>query len=193
MKSHLTAIVALSFLAGACSISPSTGASGSRSNAPASADVFLPPADPNTPMMIMHQGEGAFGGKSFTVSVYADGRVHYEPHYTTSMNDIFAGNKAKPAPTPTDRTITPDQLRALLDAFAKADFLNLKDRYQYAEDGCPTHAEDLPTIELTLNLRDKSKKIQHNLGCMEVNSGPPYPRSLHELEGTVKRVTLTPQ
>ena len=189
MRTYLAVLVTLSALTMSCSNSSSNGAINSTAGTSASAEAFAPP-DNNTPMIVMRQGEGAFGGKSFTVSVYADGKVHYDPHYTPSMSDIMGGNKPKPSPTPADWNITQEQLRSLIDGFAKADFLNLKDRYQYTEDGCPTHAEDLPTIELTLNLRDTSKKIQHNLGCMEVNSGPAYPRALKELEDRVVQITM---
>lgn len=183
MKTSLITVLVLSALATACA----SGSSNASVNANASS--FTPPEN-NTPMIVMHQGEEAFGGGSFTVSIYPDGKVHYEPRYTTSMNDVMSGNKPKSSPTPADWTITPEQVGSLLDAFANADFLDLKDRYQYVEDGCPTHAEDLPTIDLTLTLRDKSKKIVHSLGCMEVNSGPPYPKALRELEDRVKVVAL---
>src|SRR4051812_11604978 len=149
MKNYPLVVIVLSAFAASCSISPSTAGSNNSVNA-ASLD---PPAN-DIPMIVMRKGEGAFGGGSFIVSIYPDGKVHYEPHYTTSMNDVMLGNKPKPSPTPADWTITPEQVQSMLASFAKADFLDLKDRYQSVEDGCPTHAEDLPSIELMLTLRD---------------------------------------
>jgi hypothetical protein len=187
MSFYLLVLAALLALTMSCSVSSSKD--GSNSTGTSSAQTFDPP-DTNTPMIVMRKGEGAFGGGSYTLSIFAGGKVHYDPHYTQSMSDVMDGNKAKGSPTPADWNIRTEQFQSLLDAFAKADFLNLKDRYQYVQDGCPTHAEDLPTIELTLNLRDRSKKIEHNLGCMEVNSGAAYPRALKDLEDRIARVAL---
>jgi hypothetical protein len=185
MKSYHFVIIVLSAFAASCSITPSNAVPSNSVNAAS----LEPPAN-NIPMIVMRKGEGAFGGASFIVSIYPDGKVHYEPHYTTSMNDVMSGNKPKPSPTPADWMITPEQFQSLLASFAKADFLDLKDRYQSVEDGCPTHAEDLPSIELTLTLRDRSKKIDHSLGCVESGGGPAYPRQLREVEGTIEDVAL---
>jgi len=153
------------------------------------ADSFEPPAA-SLPMIVMHSGEGAFGGASYTLSIWADGKVQYDPHYTQSMNDAMSGKKTLPSPTPATWRISAEQVRTILDEFAKADFLNWGNRYQYAEDGCPSHAEDFPNVEITLSLRDKEKKVAHNLGCREVNSGPPYPRALKDLEAKIEQIAF---
>lgn len=142
-------------------------------------------------MIVVHKGEGAFGGSSYTLSIWSDGKVQYDPRYTQSMSDVMSGNKPKPSPTSDTWRLTPEQVRSILDQFVKADFLNLKDRYRTAEDGCPSQAQDFPTISISLSLRDRDKKVDHDLGCREVNSGPPYPRELRELEDKIEQIALS--
>ncbi|HEY2847366.1 MAG TPA: DUF6438 domain-containing protein [Pyrinomonadaceae bacterium] len=155
--------------------------------------VFAPlvPPDVNVPMVIIERSDDAFGGGNpYVASIYGDGRVEYKPRGVTSMRDAMEGNRPRPSPTPGYWTITQDQVRQLLDAFSQADFLALRDRYYNEADGCPTSVTDAPSINVTLNLSDKSKKVEHYLGCREVNSGPVYPRALRELEDRIETIAL---
>ena len=142
------------------------------------------PPQGDVAMIIVERTADAFGGGSpYTLSIYADGRVTYKPRGGTSMYDAMSGKTPGPSPTPAAWNITSDQMQQIFAAFTQADFFSLRDRYQDQGDGCPTTVTDAPSANVTLNLRDKSKTVQHYMGCREVNSGPVFPRAAKRTRG----------
>jgi hypothetical protein len=186
MKLCLLAVI----LTAATAISCERPASNTSYTASPAQAKFDPP-DANVPMIVLEQSDDAFGGGlPFNLSVYADGKVDYKPRGVVSMSSVMSRETPKPSPTPAVWTISNDELQRMLDEFTKADFFALQNKYQDQNDGCPNYFTDAPMVYITMNLRDKSKKIAHYQGCREVNSGPVYPRALKTLEDKIAEIAL---
>lgn len=146
---------------------------------------LIPPPG-NTPMIILKRGENAFGvGPVFTLSIFGDGRVEYEPGEDHPM-PIYKPDKTIPRPTPSHRLISQIQLGEIILKASSIDLFSMRDRYVDTSDGCPHVVPDQASLTLTVNLQTGEKKtVLHYQGCLEDSSNISSisPKPLKEFEG----------
>ena len=108
----------------------------------------------------------------YKLSIKADGSVIFEGIKNTETKGIAEGK------------ISDDKIRELLKEFDNADYLNLQD--SYGSHNCPMLASDHSTVITSIQIADKKKSINRDLGCHEKNSiYNRFPPKLYELENKI--------
>jgi uncharacterized protein DUF6438 len=102
---------------------------------------------------------------AYTVTITGDGRVDYE-----GKQFVHVTGKAT-------ATIPPAEVAALVDAFEKADYFNLKDRYT-------ANITDMPTTTTSIRIGDRFKQVIDYYDA---------PQVLKQLEREIDRVARTAQ
>ena len=115
----------------------------------------------------------------YTVTISAEGKV------------VFEGKANVKVKGRSETTIAPEKVQLLINAFEKAKFFSLKNRYSLPEDGCRVYGGDAPSATISIVLNGKSKSIDHYWGCHE-KKGTAV-RALIELEGLIDDLTNTSQ
>jgi hypothetical protein len=127
---------------------------------------------------------GCFGTcPIYKLEISAGGKVVYEGKNFVKTKGKVEGN------------ITQEQLGQLIAEFEKANYFSLRDRYEGAEDGCPTSWTDNPSALTSIRIEGRSKSISHDYGCREQDTGQaigsPFPRELTELEKKIDEIAGT--
>jgi hypothetical protein len=133
---------------------------------------------------------------AYSVTILEDGTVDYEGLQMVKTLGHQPG------------LLSGKQLVALRRAFIDADFLSLRDKYESAEDGCPTFWEkgssktnitvpDSSAAIITLEVDGKKKSVRHSFWCREAGAGKVkgalYPQALPDLENAIDRIIATDQ
>ena len=90
---------------------------------------------------------------AYKITISADGRVIFE-----GRHDVKKIGTAK-------SMISQQALRALLAAFEKIGYFDLRDAYNEPEDGCKQWATDNPSAITSITIGGKSKRVEHYYGC----------------------------
>src|SRR5215208_3176712 len=78
--------------------------------------------------------------------------------------------------------VSPDRVRGLVSELDKAGYFALAGRYTAGEPVCGRYATDLPTTITSVQLGDRTKRIEHDHGCGNA------PRALAVLEQRIDEV-----
>lgn len=114
----------------------------------------------------------------YKLSIKADGSV------------IFEGIKNTETQGKAEGKISEDKIKQILKEFENADYLNLKDKYDF--NTCPLAATDNSTVITSIRVDDKNKTVSHYLGCVENNDQhTPFPPKLTELENKIDEIAGT--
>jgi len=118
----------------------------------------------------------------YEVTIYGDGRVE------------FQGEKFVKTLEKENSTLTPEQIKVLIEAFNEADFFSLKDRYKGSDDECPTIWTDNPSAYITFEAGGRRKSIVHYYGCQEATGTTEwkvYPQALYVLGKRIDEIVGT--
>ena len=163
-RTSLYLLLMLSLMLSACSSLPNTNSSGEQPT------METVPAD----TVITLERTACFGTcPIYTLKIYADGKVEYEGQDFVTVKGSQTGS------------ITPEQVKELVDGFKNADYFNLKDDYT-------APVTDLPTTISSITLDGKTKKIS-NYGNCSHGSAEKAPQALCDLEITIDKVTNSAQ
>ncbi|HEX8161062.1 MAG TPA: DUF6438 domain-containing protein [Pyrinomonadaceae bacterium] len=143
-----------------------------------------PQAERGEAVIALRREPGYWGlGPTYTLLIYADGRVVFIGQSNVKTKGIAEGN------------ITQEQLQQLVRAFEEIGYFSLLDSYGEGG-GCPFYLTDGPTARTELRLKDKKKAVFHDSGCAEeVKKGEllPYPKGLTSVEDLIDAVTKSSQ
>ncbi len=92
--------------------------------------------------------------------------------------------------------LTSVQIRELVEAVNDVEYFSLEDAYGFEGGGCPTNVTDMPTVVTSVTTDERTKTIQHNLGCREESAsglGAVYPSVLAEFEAKIDGIVGTEQ
>lgn len=109
----------------------------------------------------------------YRVAVTEDGAVVFEGLQHVDSVGRFAGR------------IDAQRVAALARLFDEHDYFALDDRYAYGEPNCPQYGTDAPTVITSITSGDRSKRVEHDLGCAGV------PQRLHDLERGIDEIVGT--
>jgi hypothetical protein len=109
----------------------------------------------------------------YRMSVAEDGAVAFEGLRHVDSIGSFTGR------------IDAERVAALARLFDEHDYFALADKYAYGESSCPQYATDAPTVITSITIGNRSKRIEHDLGCAGV------PQRLHDLERGIDELVGT--
>ena len=92
-----------------------------------------------------------------TATISADGAV------------LFEGRRFVKQVGTIQSTVSQEGLRGLIDAFAKINYFDLRDRYEEPGDGCKDWSTDGPTAITAITTNGKSKSVRHYYGCRGID------------------------
>jgi hypothetical protein len=95
---------------------------------------------------------------SYKLTISADGAV------------VFEGRRFVKQVGAVQSTISQEGLRGLIDAFAKINYFDLRDRYEEPGDGCKDWSTDGPTAITAITINGKSKSVRHYYGCRGIDA-----------------------
>ena len=78
--------------------------------------------------------------------------------------------------------VPPARIDSLVAELAAGGYFDFADRYAAGESGCERYATDLPSVITEVRAGGRSKRIEHDHGCMEA------PEALTALEGRIDSV-----
>jgi hypothetical protein len=78
--------------------------------------------------------------------------------------------------------VPPARIDSLVAELTAGGYFDLADRYAPGEAGCERYATDLPSVMTEVRAGGRSKRIEHDHGCMET------PEALTTLEGRIDSV-----
>lgn len=112
----------------------------------------------------------------YVVSVAGDGSV------------IFSGRANVDSVSGSARL--PDtQVAALVRLFYDIQYFTLDDKYASGESNCRIYATDAPSVITSITTADKTKRVEHDLGCPNAPNGlTALERKLDEIIGTSRWV-----
>ncbi len=113
----------------------------------------------------------------YTVTISAQGKVVFEGRANVKVKGRF------------ETTISREKVQLLIEAFEKAKFFSLRNRYSLPQDGCRVYDGDAASATLSIILNGKSKSVDHYLGCHQ-KKGTSV-RALMELESLIDDLTNT--
>jgi hypothetical protein len=90
---------------------------------------------------------------SYVLKISANGKVTYEGRFSVKL----VGSA--------ESSISPEKLRALISAFEKINYFDLKAAYETPNDGCKDWVTDGPTAITSLTINGRSKSVRHYSGC----------------------------
>lgn len=109
----------------------------------------------------------------YRVSVAGDGAVAFEGLGYVDSIGSFTGR------------IDADRVAALARLFEEQGYFALDDKYAYGEPSCPSYATDAPTVITSVTIGNRSKRVEHDLGCAGV------PQRLSDLESRIDEIVGT--
>jgi Domain of unknown function (DUF6438) len=78
--------------------------------------------------------------------------------------------------------VPPARVDSLLAELTAGGYFDFADRYRAGEPGCERYATDLPSVNTEVRAGGRSKRIEHDHGCMDA------PQALTTLEGRIDSV-----
>ena len=78
--------------------------------------------------------------------------------------------------------VPPARIDSLVAELTAGGYFDFADRYRAGEPGCEQYATDLPSVNTEVRAGSRSKRIEHDHGCMEA------PQALTTLEGRIDSV-----
>jgi hypothetical protein len=90
---------------------------------------------------------------SYVLKISANGKVTYEGRASVKL----VGSA--------EASISQEKLRALITAFEKINYFDLKAAYETPNDGCKDWVTDGPTAITSLTINGRSKSVRHYSGC----------------------------
>lgn len=90
---------------------------------------------------------------SYVLKISANGKVAYEGRASVKL----VGQA--------ESSISHEKLRALISAFEKINYFDLKAAYETPNDGCKDWVTDGPTTITSLTINGRSKSVRHYSGC----------------------------
>jgi hypothetical protein len=119
-----------------------------------------PPADNTDPLandggaVISLERTACFGGcPVYRIAVSATGNVSYEGRANVRRLGAATGQ------------VPPARVQALLSELDRAGYFSFANRYTSAEPTCGRYATDSPSAITAVQLRGKTKRIEHDYGC----------------------------
>ncbi len=114
----------------------------------------------------------------YNLRINADGSVSFEGIKYTETKGKAEGK------------ISEDKIRKILKEFANAEYFILKDKYD--GENCPQTAKDHPTVITSIQIGNKTKTVNHNLGCEENSvQSISFPPKLTEMEDKIDEIVET--
>lgn len=111
----------------------------------------------------------------YRVSVTGDGAVLFEGVQHVDSIGRFTGR------------IDRERVAALSRLFEEQNYYALADKYAYGEATCREYAADAPTVITSVATTDRSKQVEHDLGCFNVPTRlSDLERRIDELVGTAR-------
>jgi uncharacterized protein DUF6438 len=158
-------VVASASLAAACARPASPGASAA---GPATA-AGQAPAD--SAVRVRLERGPCFGTcPVYSVTLDGSGAILFEGRRFVADTGISTGS------------VPPARVDSLVAELAAGGYFELADRYRAGEPGCERYATDLPSVITEVRAGGRSKRIEHDHGCMEA------PEALTVLEGRIDSV-----
>jgi len=118
----------------------------------------------------------------YRLTIEADGSVTFEGRDYVKTKGTAKGH------------ISQEQLRQLISEFEKIDYFSLRERYQDADDGCPSFATDMPSADTSIQMNSRKKSVSHYLGCWERGGDfKIYPAALYKLEEKIDEIVNSKQ
>jgi len=90
---------------------------------------------------------------SYVLKISATGKVSYEGRASVKL----VGQA--------ESSISQEKVRALITAFEKINYFDLKGAYETPNDGCKDWVTDGPTAITSLTINGRSKSVRHYSGC----------------------------
>ncbi|MCR4341423.1 MAG: DUF6438 domain-containing protein [Gemmatimonadaceae bacterium] len=109
----------------------------------------------------------------YRVSVAENGAVIFEGLGYVDSIGSFTGR------------IDAERVAALARLFEEHDYFALDDKYAYGEPNCAQYGTDAPTVITSITIGDRSKRVEHDLGCAGV------PQRLWDLESGIDEIIGT--
>ena len=109
----------------------------------------------------------------YRVSVAEDGAVAFEGVRHVDSVGSFTGR------------IAAERVAALARLFEDHDYFTLDDKYAYGEANCAQYGTDAPTVITSVTIGDRTKRVEHDLGCAGV------PKRLSDLESGIDEIVGT--
>jgi hypothetical protein len=133
-------------------------ACGKSASQPGESDWTSSTAEPNL-FLRMERSRCMGGCPVYNLEIFQSGHVSFE-EFGFSKEDL-GGTKSKGR---IENNLSEQKINQLIEEIDKAEFFSLRDNYKDLLDAgnCAT---DHPTVTLSIKLRGKEKKIEHNLGC----------------------------
>ena len=95
---------------------------------------------------------------------------------------LFEGRRFVPDTGISTGRVPPARIDSLVAELTGGGYFDFGDRYAAGEPGCERYATDLPTVITEVHAGGRSKRIEHDHGCMEA------PRALTALESRIDSV-----
>jgi hypothetical protein len=162
-KRALLAAAAAS-LAAACArpATPGTSAGGPAAAGPALADSSV--------RITLERGPCFGTCPVYSVTLDGSGAVLFEGRRFVADTGISTGR------------VPPARIDSLVAELTAGGYFDFADRYRAGEPGCERYATDLPSVNTEVHVGSRSKRIEHDHGCMEA------PQALTTLEGRIDSV-----
>lgn len=109
----------------------------------------------------------------YTVSIAGDGSL------------VFDGRAHVDSVRFVSSHIDADRVAALARLFDESEFATLDDRYVNGERNCRLYAADAPVVITSITIRDRVKRVEHDVGCANV------PQRLTDLERRIDEIVGT--
>ena len=125
-----------------------------------------------------HPPEGPAGGSRPAPELPAAGRISLErgpcfgscPVYTVSVDRSgavrFEGRRFVADTGVSTASVPPARVDSLLAQLEAGGFFGFADRYDMGEPGCERYATDLPTAIIEVSAGGRTKRVEHDYGCM---------------------------
>jgi hypothetical protein len=106
----------------------------------------------------------------YSVTLEGSGAVLFEGRRFVADTGISTGR------------VPPARIDSLVAELTAGGYFDFADRYRAGEPGCEQYATDLPSVITEVRAGGRSKRIEHDHGCMEA------PQALTALEGRIDSV-----
>lgn len=129
--------------------------------------------------VVMQKNADFFGsGPVYKLTVQPDGKV------------IFEGIKNTKTHGKAESNLSIEKMNQLAAEINKAKFFSLKNSYNKQSGNCPEFIYDAASVTISIKLKKKEKKIEHNLGCSEAfaRTLKSFPPQLNNLENKIDEI-----
>jgi hypothetical protein len=160
------------FLAAACASFTATCARpASRGPSAAGPSATAEPTSADSAVRITLERGPCFGTcPVYSVTLDGSGAVLFEGRRFVADTGISTGK------------VPPARIDSLVAELTAGGYFDFADRYRAGEPGCERYATDLPSVNTEVRAGGRSKRIEHDHGCMEA------PAALTALEGRIESV-----